>query len=72
MTDLLKQVISRVELLPEQQQNTIAEAIERELEELGWDALVASPASQRFLDELAAGAHRDHAAGLTRESTDRW
>ena len=72
MPELLKQVMARVELLPEQQQDTIAEAIERELEELEWDAIVGSPASQRFLDELAAEARREHAAGLTQESTGRW
>jgi DnaJ-domain-containing protein 1 len=72
VTDLLKQVMSRVELLPEHQQDAIAEAIQRELEELEWDALVSTPNSQRFLDELAAEARREHAAGLTVESTDRW
>jgi hypothetical protein len=72
VTDLLKQVMSRVELLPADQQNNIAEAIQRELEEIEWDALVSTPKSQRLLDELAAEAHREHANGLTVESTDRW
>jgi hypothetical protein len=72
MTELLRQVIARIELLPSEQQDAIAEKMQRELEELEWDALVAKPSSQRYLAHLAAEAREEDAAGLTEESTDRW
>ncbi|MDP9363658.1 MAG: hypothetical protein M3Q10_05440 [Chloroflexota bacterium] len=72
MTDLLRRVVARIELLPPEQQDAIAEAIERELEEQEWESLLAKPGSQRFLDALVAEAQREDAAGKTRESGDRW
>ncbi len=42
MTNPLKQVMSKVEMLPDHHQDTIAEAIQRELEELEWDTIVST------------------------------
>jgi DnaJ-domain-containing protein 1 len=67
VTELLRRVVEQIEQLPDEQQDAIAEAILRELEEREWDELVAKPSSQRFLEHLVADA-----AGLTQESTDRW
>jgi DnaJ-domain-containing protein 1 len=72
VTELLRRVVEQIEQLPDEQQDAIAEAILRELEEREWDELVAKPSSQRFLEHLVAEAQREDAAGLTQESTDRW
>ena len=72
MTETLKKVVDQVEQLPPEEQDAIAEVIERELADRKWDVLFASPASERFLDRLASEARREEAAGLTQESTDRW
>lgn len=72
MTETLKKVVDQVKQLPPEVQDAIAEVIERELADRKWDALFASPASERFLDRLEAEARREDAAGLTQESTDRW
>lgn len=71
MTDTLKRVMAQIEQLPPEQQDAIAEVIERELEEREWDVMVATPASQRFLQELAGEGRREDAAGETLELTDR-
>jgi hypothetical protein len=70
MTETLKQVLARVERLPAEQQDAIAEVIERELEEREWEELVGSPASQRFLEALADEARAEDAAGQTRPTAD--
>lgn len=72
MTNTLKRVVAQVERLSPEEQDAIAEVIERELADRRWDALFASPASERFLERLEAEARREDAAGLTQESTDRW
>lgn len=72
MTETLRRVVAQIEQLSPEQQDAIAEAMERELEEREWEALVAKPGSQRFLDRLAAEARHADATGQTRESTDRW
>ena len=71
-SERLERVIERVERLPAAQQNAIARAMEREMEEMEWDALIAQPRSQRLLDDLAAEAHRADAAGETRDAGDDW
>ncbi|MGH2562137.1 MAG: hypothetical protein ACRDJH_24010 [Thermomicrobiales bacterium] len=64
MTETLQRVVAQVEQLPPDQQDAIAEVIQRELAEREWDAIVAKPASQRFLEELAAEARgEDKVAG---------
>ena len=72
MIELLGRVVDELERLSPEQQAAIAEVIQRELEEREWDAIVAKPGSQRFLEHLAAEARRDEAAGETREAGDRW
>ena len=70
MTELLRQVMAEVERLPPDQQDKIAALIQLELEEWEWDALVATPQSQRFLDLLVEEARRDEAAGRLRDLED--
>ena len=72
MTETLRRVVEQIEQLPPQEQDAIAEIIERELADRKWDALFASPASERFVNRLVSDAKREQAAGLVRESTDRW
>ena len=72
MTGRLRRMVAKVEQLSPEQQDAIAEVIQREIEEQEWATIVAKPGSQRFLAELAAEARREDAAGETRESGDRW
>jgi DnaJ-domain-containing protein 1 len=72
MTELLRRVVAQIEQLPAEQQDAIAEALLRELDEREWDAIVAKPGSQRFLEHLATEARREDAADETQESNDRW
>ena len=72
MTETLKRVVALIEQLPAEQQDALAEVHERELEEREWDALVATPQSQRLLARLAAEARQEDAAGETLPATDRW
>ena len=72
MTETLRRVVALIEQLPAEQQDAIAAAMERELEEREWDALVASPDSQRFLARLAAEARQEDATGQTQPATDSW
>ena len=68
MTEHLREVVARIERLPAEQQDAIASWIDRELEEREWETLVASPASQRLLEALAAEGRAAAAVGQTRES----
>jgi hypothetical protein len=57
MTKILEQALREVEQLPEADQQIIADMIISfihvdEAEEAEWDALVQTPESQRFLDEM--------------------
>ena len=72
MTEHLRHVVAEIELLLPEQQEAIAEAMRRELEEREWEVLVAKPGSQRFLEELAAEARAEDAAGKARESGEHW
>lgn len=72
MTESLRDVVAQIELLPPEQQDAIAEAIRRELEEREWDALLAKPGSRRALARLTAEARHEDAAGETLESEERW
>ncbi len=65
MTENLKKVVDQVEQLSPEEQDAIAEVIERELADRRWDVLFASPASERFLEQLESEARREDAAGLT-------
>jgi hypothetical protein len=66
MTELLRRVVAQVEQLPPDQQDEIAEMLQRELEERERDELVATPESQHFLEQLAAEARREDAEGRAR------
>ena len=72
MTETLKKVVSRVEQLSPEEQDAIAEVIERALADRTWDRLFASPASDRFLERLVSDARREEAVSLTQESKDCW
>ncbi len=72
MTESLKRALARIKLLPPEQQDAIAEVIQTELDEREWDTIVTKPASQRFLQELAAEARQEDAAGETRASAGSW
>ena len=65
MRRLLRPVVTMDE------QDAIAEQLLRELEQREWAAIVAKSGSQRFLDQLAAEARREDAAGETRDSGER-
>ncbi len=73
MTELLlRQVVAHIEQLPPEQQDTLAEVLWSEVEDREWDALVAKPASQRFLELLASEAREEDATGRTRDAGDHW
>lgn len=70
MVEELRHVFERVQQQPEDVQRHIAEMIALELEERQWTALVSAPESQQFLNELAAEARAEIAAGKTRDLDD--
>jgi hypothetical protein len=72
VTEALKRVVDQVEQLPPEEQDAIAELIERELADRKWEELLASPESDRYLARLQAEARREDASGLTQDSADRW
>jgi hypothetical protein len=65
-------VSGKVTRLSPERQDAMAEVIRRGVEEREWEAIVAKPGSQRFLEQLAAEARREDAAGQTREAGERW
>jgi hypothetical protein len=66
MTALLEQAISRIQQLPEDEQNAMAEIILAELEdESHWDSAFAK--SHGLLERMAAEAEEEDRAGITRE-----
>jgi DnaJ-domain-containing protein 1 len=72
MTELLRRVVAEIERLPAEEQDAIAERLQREMEEREWAERVAKPGSQRFLEALAAEARREDASGEAKESGERW
>lgn len=58
ITDHLKALMERIEQLPPDMQNKLAEEIEDILDDAEWRALVADPRSGPALDELIAQAKR--------------
>jgi hypothetical protein len=67
MIDTLRRLIERLEQMPEDEQEEIVRRIEpiiEDVDDLIWDELLATPESIAFLDELAAEAERERAAGL--------
>ena len=66
MTALLEQAMSRIQQLPEDEQNAMAEIILAELEdESRWDAAFAK--SHDLLERMADEAEAEDSAGKTRE-----
>ena len=66
MTALLEKALTRVSNLPEQEQDFFASIIMQEIDsEERWDSLFADPRSQPVLDQMAAGALAEFAAGRT-------
>lgn len=67
MIDTLKRLIERLEQMREDEQAEVVRRIEpiiEDVDEQKWDELLATPESIAFLDELAAEAKRERAAGL--------
>ncbi len=56
MTDRFRALVERVEQLPPDEQNQIAEEIEETLDNAEWHALLADPRSEAVLDALLAEA----------------
>lgn len=67
MTEQLQQAIDRLQQLPAEAQNAIAERILDDLDEREWDEIISKPRVQQRLAELADMALRAHQAGETRE-----
>jgi hypothetical protein len=66
MTALLEQALSRIQQLPEDEQNAMAEIILAELDdESRWDAAFAK--SPDLLERMAEEAEVEDRAGVTRE-----
>jgi aspartate/glutamate racemase len=66
MTRLLEQAISRLQSLPEEDQDAIANLILEEIkEEERWDQSFAQ--TSHILEKLAASAMAEHRAGLTQD-----
>ena len=56
ITDQFKALVERIEQLPPDEQNRIAEEIEDTLDNAEWHALLADPRSEVVLDALLAEA----------------
>lgn len=56
MTERMRALVERVEQLPPEEQNYIAEEIEETLDNAEWHALLADPRSETVLDTLIAEA----------------
>ena len=58
ITEPLKALMERIEQLPPEMQNKLAEEIEDILDDAKWHALLADPRSGPVLDDLIAQAKR--------------
>jgi len=67
MVDELRLAIEQAQQQSDDLQRHIAQLIAEAIEEQEWDALVATPESQAFLDELVAETRAAIAAGETEE-----
>lgn len=67
MTELLRRVVSEIQLLPDAEQDRIAGRLLEELEEREWNELVGSPRSQLLLRRLAAEARAEDDRGETHD-----
>ena len=67
MTEQLQQAIERLQKLPIEEQNAIAERILDELDEREWDKITSTSHVQQALIELADEAEQQEQAGETEE-----
>ena len=67
VTDQMQLAIRRLQSLPDERQNDMAERILDEIDELEWDAIVSRPEVRQALRRLAVEARRQDAAGETEE-----
>jgi hypothetical protein len=67
MTEQLQQAIKRLQQLPDEAQNAIAERILDEIDEQEWDDIIRKPRVQQHLRALANQAWQEHEAGETEE-----
>ena len=67
VTERMQLAIRRLQSLPDERQNDMAERILDELDELEWDAIVSKPQVQQALRRLVAEAREQDAAGETEE-----
>ena len=72
-TELVQEIWTRLEALPASGQDAFAERMLKELdefEEAAWDALVSSPASLRFLEQMKIDVAAAEARGEIRDLED--
>ena len=67
VTERMQQAIRRLQNLPDERQNDMAERILDEIDEMEWDAIVSRPQVQRALRRIVAEAGEQDAAGETEE-----
>ncbi len=68
MTPLLEKALSKLNNLPDAEQDRYAAELLADLEaEAEWDKLFASEASQKWLEKAAAEVRQDHVEGRVRE-----
>lgn len=67
MTERLRRAIERLQQLPVEEQNAIAERILEEIDEREWDRIISTPHVQRAIAELAEEARQQEIAGETEE-----
>ena len=67
MTEKLKAAIAEAEKLSEEDQNVVADAWLRLLDEQGWERRFANPANQQKMQRMAEEALQEYAAGKTEE-----
>ncbi len=67
MTEQLRYAVNAAQQLSTDDQNVIAARILKEIEDLEWDRLLATPESDAFLDMLEEEALREYREGRTEE-----
>jgi len=67
LTERLQLAIRRLQSLPDERQNDMAERILDEIDEMEWDAIASRPRVRQALRRIAAEAREQDAAGETEE-----
>jgi hypothetical protein len=71
MIEALKRAIELAQQLPEEEQQVLAHLMLEEMQaEARWEDLFNDPRSEVLLERMAAEAHQEYAAGLTRDLDD--